>query len=403
MRRSKIGEGSIYREGATGRWRAAFTIGTDGRGRQIRRTVSAKTEREVIAKRNELLLELLQGDKSPERMRVETWAETWLGEIAINRLHPLVWQDTRGKIRKYVVPVLGDYLLGDVGAEEIRELHRYVRGAGVSERTVQIVHSVASTMMRDAVREGLIPMNPCDRVDRPRARSGDRSALSAYHAKAVLIKAAAECDPLTSLWASALMLGARRGELIGLERDRVHLDAGVVDLSWQLQTLPWAHGSGCGCGEGVKPFRCPARRHAVTPDFEFRECHGSRVFTRPKTTAGVRAVPLPEPLRLILAQHMDATTGGLHNLVWTTGAGLPLAEKKVTAGWREALRRVGAPALDFHSARHTTVSLLLEAGVSPEVIAQIVGHSSYLSTRTYMHIPQAMTTRAMQQLGQLLG
>ncbi|MHA6556194.1 tyrosine-type recombinase/integrase [Corynebacterium pyruviciproducens] len=403
MKHSKIGTGSIYRESATGRWRAAFTVGYDGAGRQIRKTVTAKDKNSCIKKRNELMLKLMQQTETPEKISMETWCEKWLREIAREKLHPLVYQDNKGKVRKYIIPCLGAYPVREIGAEEVRELHAFVRTAGVTDRTVQIVHSLLSTILHDAVREGICTSNACVRVDRPRAVLRERPALSVYHAKRVLFAAAEAGDPLTSFWAAALMLGARKGELIGLERSRVDLESGVIDLSWQMQTLPWRHGAHCSCANRQKfAAQCPQREHDVPSHFELRECHGSRVFTRPKTAAGLRVVPIPAPLIAVLHEQMSTQPAAENNLVWVTREGLPLAQKKITELWHTALARAGAPELDFHSARHTTVSLLLEAGVSPEVISQIVGHSSVLSTRNYMHVPASMARDAMSKLGELL-
>lgn len=45
------------------------------------------------------------------------------------------------------------------------------------------------------------------------------------------------------------------------------------------------------------------------------------------------------------------------------------------------------------------VTLLLEAGVSPEVIRQLAGHSTILSTRNYMHLGQDAARQALSVLG----
>lgn len=402
MKRVKtLGKGTIYKE-KDGRLRAGFTVGYDGTGKQLRRTVSARTEPELYRKREDLIKELLKSNMAPGSITVETWAAYWLTEIAADKLEPRVLEDTRGKVRKYITPCLGRYLLQDVGAEEIRELHRFVRSHGVSERTVQIVHSVASVMFKAAVREDKIDVNPCDKVDRPRALSRPREALSVMEARRIIMCSIKEEDPLASLWASALFLGCRKNELLGLERPRLDLELGFVDLSWQIKSLPWGHGPGCHCGEKVKPYQCPERITPMPPGYEHRHAVGSYYWTRPKTTKSVRATPLPSPLWAGLDAYIRATPTGRLGLVWAKENGDPLSPRAVTAAWREACKRSGAPAVDFHCARHTTVSLLLEGGVSPEVIAQIVGHSTIASTRQYMHVNHRMAREAMDSLADVM-
>ena len=49
----------------------------------------------------------------------------------------------------------------------------------------------------------------------------------------------------------------------------------------------------------------------------------------------------------------------------------------------------------IHEARHTTATLLLEAGVDPKVIQAILGQSSMVATRGYQHVSQSLTRTAM--------
>jgi hypothetical protein len=44
------GEGTLYQRSTDGRWLGSIQFGHDGRGRPIRKYVSAKTEREALRK-----------------------------------------------------------------------------------------------------------------------------------------------------------------------------------------------------------------------------------------------------------------------------------------------------------------------------------------------------------------
>jgi hypothetical protein len=62
----------------------------------------------------------------------------------------------------------------------------------------------------------------------------------------------------------------------------------------------------------------------------------------------------------------------------------------------------GQPAR-FHDLRHTCVSLLLEAGVPPHVVREIVGHSAIDVTMTiYAHASLDEKRRALDRLGDQL-
>ena len=57
-------------------------------------------------------------------------------------------------------------------------------------------------------------------------------------------------------WSVALALGIRQSEAIGLRWKFVHLDAGTIEVGWQLRRARYRH----GCDD---PAACTAGRHRV--------------------------------------------------------------------------------------------------------------------------------------------
>ncbi len=51
------------------------------------------------------------------------------------------------------------------------------------------------------------------------------------------------------------------------------------------------------------------------------------------------------------------------------------------------LHRVGLPHIRVHDLRHTTASILLEAGTHPKIVQDLLGHSTIrLTLDTYSHL-----------------
>lgn len=415
------GEGSVYQRKSDGMWVCAIDLGTGPDGKRRRKTVTARNKPDLIAKRRQLIRDIEDGiNVAHTGMTVAAWLDKWHADICKPRVHPRVWSDYGSQIETHLKPNIGKAKLDKVTPTMVRDMHKAIaatpkrvgRGVStsgelVSSRTVEVCHNILSRALKDAVREGLLRDNPCERVDKPKVRSVERKPITADQAKAVLLAAEGAADPFTAMWTAALLLGARKSELLGLTWDRVDLQSGTVDLAWQLQQLPWRHGCGTQrgkvwpCGK-MAPKACPRRLQDVEADFEYVRVHEALCFTRPKTSASIRLIPAPALLTQALAAHKATATENAHGLVWTRGDGTPVRHKDAVEAWHKACDRAGVPKCDLHATRHTAATLLLELGVSPEVIAQILGHSTIVSTRGYMHVNTQLAAGALTQLGQAL-
>lgn len=368
-------------------------FGTAPNGKRIRREITAKSRNELVQKRRTAIADSAKRNWVSGRVpTVEQWATTWLNDVAAPRIRPGVRQNYASYIRLHIAPTIGARRLDKLTPNDIRSMHKAMDDRGLSPRTIQAVHNTLSKCLGDAVREELIFSNPCDRMDKPRAVSRQRGAFSRAEVKAILDTAKDDGAAAYSRWLAALMIGARQGELLGMEWDRVDLDAAMMDTSWQVQRIPWRHGDACGCGVDAPPRFCPAREPDCPASMEVRPCHGGVWFQRPKTAASIRLIPIPDQLLGALRAWREESIG--EGLVWHDH-GRPWEPRVDRARWKDLCQRAGVRGLDLHSARHTMVSLLLDSGVSPEVIRQIAGHSTVLSTRQYMHVDSQQAREAL--------
>lgn len=386
------GEGAIKWSESKRLWRCVIDLGYKPDGSRHRVELTAKSKNALIDKRRDKIREIEDGTYTSGRVpTVSAWWTHWCDTVAFQRVRPTTLDNYRSYGRVHI-PHIGKRKLDKLTVDDVRHLHQKMREGGASDRTVQAVHNTLSKAMKDAVREGIIRQNPCDRMDRPKANSDERGAYSLAEARAIITTAKGDGPRWESRWLMALMLGARQAECLGLEWDRVDLTGGTVDVSWQVQRISWTHGPKCGCKAGTSAARCPHRVPDAPSHLDIRHCHAGVWFTRPKTAASVRHIPLPRPLLVALRAWREETTGT--GLVWHD-MGKPLLPRDDVKAWKELCGRAGVRALTLHSARHTMVTLLLDAGVDPEVIRQIAGHSTILSTRGYMHVSLEQARRAL--------
>ncbi|SDR77767.1 tyrosine-type recombinase/integrase [Corynebacterium timonense] len=391
--------GNIYRKKSTGLWAFTIDLGVTPDGKRHRREITAKRKDKLVEKRRKAMKDVLDGTyitgTSPT---VAAWWTHWCDTIAAPRVRPNVLANYRSYGRVHVIPAIGRQKLDALTVDHVRFLHSTMRDGGASSRTVQAVHNTLHRVLTDALREGKVPFNVCDRMDKPRASSREREALSAAEVRALVNVIEAEPPMWRARWLMALRLGARQGECLGMEWERVDLSPGQesADVSWQLQRVPWRHGAGCPCREGVSPARCPQREPAAPEGFEIRPCYKGLWFQRPKTAASIRRAPMTPDLAAALRVWREES--GAEGLVFRVN-GKPILARDDTAAWRELCVRAGVRPVDLHSARHTMVTGLLEAGVDPEIIRQIVGHSTLVSTRHYLHVSQDAARAALTAWG----
>jgi integrase len=394
------GDGGLYKR-ADGLWIGVVDMPTAD-GKRRRRTVSSKSRAEAARKLNELKAAVAAGQVTGSpRMTVAQWLDYWLEDICRYRVRPTTLRYYEGAIRLYVKPQLGGRRLADLSQADVRAMHRALQAD--STRAAVKAHQTLQKSLADAVREGIIPRNVAALTEKPKHVVQTRGALTMAQARQLVVAALEAGDPLASRWAAALLLGARQGELLGLEWSRVDLDAGLVDLSWQLQLSQKAHGCDGDCGR-QRPGFCPSAVWNLPPGVEYRECYKSLIWTRPKTSAGTRVVPVIAPLLLLLREHAKATAGqpNPHGLVWHHADGRPLYPSDDQDSWSAALARADIEHVPLHVARHTTATLLMEAGVPEDVRMQIMGHNSVVAQRGYVHVDQSLTRKALLELESLL-
>ncbi|MGN6523269.1 MAG: tyrosine-type recombinase/integrase [Actinomycetes bacterium] len=401
------GEGGL-RQRPDGLWEGTVDLGYGGDGKRRRKYVYSKDYKKAVAKLRAARrqAEDTAGAMPTAGQTVESWLRHWLDDIAAPRLKPRALQGYRTAVHRHLIPHIGARRLTALQPQHVRDLHRALEQVPLAAGTILKAHRVLAKALTDAQREGRVARNVATLVDAPRKSTADQQVLTVEDALTLL--RATRGTPAGSRWGAALFLGARQGECLGLEWDRVDLDDGVADLSWQLQRLGYVHGCQTGRPADGEPWACgrrfagdcPTARLEVPAGFEHRVLHGALCLTRPKSRAGRRVVVLPRPLLDLLREHRAATTGD--GLVWTTSDGRPIDPRADYQAWVDTLAKLKLPPVKLHAARHTTATLLLAAGVDAEVIRSILGHSAVVTTRGYQHVDRTLQTRAAEKLGQAL-
>lgn len=314
---------------------------------------------------------------------VGEWFDYWIYECVYPQLRPRTADGYRSAVATHIVPNLGAATpLVAIRAADIRRMQHVVRQHR-SPTTVRNVHTIAARGFDAAVREEEIQRNPVRLVEQPRPARPKLDVPTTAEVKHLLTALKTRPDGLK--WMTYILTGARRGEVVGLEVDRVGTH---LDISWQMQTLRR--------GETGRPI--------APPDFEYRHLYGGFFLTRPKSRAGWRTVPLISPLREMMEHHLATMEPNEWGLVFTR-KGRPIDPNMETRLWPAVQRELlGAERhVRLHDLRHAAVDLLYAADVAEELIVELVGHSTRAMTRSYKspaHLDRL--TRAMSNVESLL-
>ena len=395
------GEGGIY-QSADGMWHASIELGWAG-GKRRRWTAKSKSKARLLEKVAHARTELTStGTIARKDLTLADWMPRWL---TTQREYAPKTYDARARASRQIIATLGStplYRLTPLGVQaEVDAI------AAERIETARKYLEALSLALDAAVREGLVTRNVAKHAKKPSALSEDdveREPLTTADARALLAKTAKK--RLGSMWAFVLLTGTRKGEATGLTWDRLDLEAGTADISWQLQRVRWVHG--CGSPTTCRTKRgadCPARTLALPKSRKYVVLDGTLVLAGPKTKRSRRLIPLAPALVKALKAHRKATMGkpNPHNLVWTRDEdGYPLTPEDALRAWHADLSEHKIDPTPLHASRHTTATLLMELGVPDKVIAELVGHVKVTTTRGYQHVDLTATRAAVAELGDLL-
>jgi integrase len=394
---NRKGMGGLYKD-ARGYWVAAIELPSRD-GKRRRKVIRSKVRAEVVTKLEDLKRELRDnGDIDTQDLTVKQWFTYWLTNIVVREVRPKTAERYRNITEHWVIPIIGGKKLKQLTATGIRSVTDAMVREGGSPTTALTAHRIISVALEWAVREGRLPKNPAKLMAAPRKATANLDALDLQEALDLYAHVRDAGGPGFALWATTLLTGARRGEVIGLQADRV---SDVLDISWQLQRLTWQHGCVPGCGY-KRGSDCPKRHLNLPHDYEHQHITGGLFLTRPKSRSGWRTPPLVEPLAGILRTHLAEFPPGPNGFVFTNH-GKPIDPSEHSRAWRKLLEQTGIEKnVRLHDVRHTTVDLLTIAGVPDDVIMQIVGHASRLQTNAYRRRNDVARMRlGMTALGEL--
>lgn len=388
--RSARGTGTIRKKAVTRNgkkyeyWEARYTAGVDpGTGKQIQRSITGKTQKEVAQKLRDATAAIDNGTyTAPNKQTLGQWLDTWAGAY-LGSVKPRTVDLYKSYIRVYIKPAMGAVRLESLNTHTIQEFYNRLAKEGkeirtkdkrgkvtithgpLSPKTVKNVHGVLHKALQQAVLIGYLRFNPADACTLPRIEKKELAPLDDVQIAAFLKEI--QGHSMEALFTVTLFTGLREGEVMGLMWDCVDFDAGTITVNKQLQRLRG--------GGGEYRFISPknGKSRTITP--------AASVMSILKHH---RAEQAAQRLR---AGNLWENSG----LVFTDELGHHLAQAAIYRNFKSVAAAIGRPDARFHDLRHSYAVAAIRSGDDIKTVQETLGHATAAFTLDiYAHVTAQM-------------
>lgn len=391
-KRGAAGTGSIRKKTVTRKgkeytyWEARYTAGYDpGTGKQVQRSITGKTQKEVAQKLRRVIAELDQGTYlAPGRITVSEWLDTWVKDY-LGNTKPHTKKSYQSTIKNHINPAIGAIKLTSLTPIHVQKLINSIRstkktalGDKVNPKTVKNVHGVLHSALNQAVQCGLIRTNPADRTILPKRTKADIHILDEQQIPAFF--KAIEGHPFQYLYMTDLFTGMRQSELLGLQWSDIDFDAKTITIKRQLQYL--------GTIDGGYQYATPKNnksRLIMLPDIAVQALKNQKAKQSEMQLALGKAWNNPD------------------NLVFTDVLGGHLKHDVIYRNLKRIFAQMGVPDMRFHDLRHSYAVISLQSGCDVKTVQENLGHyAAAFILDTYGHVTEHMRRESTDKINQFV-
>lgn len=366
MKRRANGE-ATFRRRKNGTWEGRWSYIDPATGKPRRLSFYGPTRKAVSDKIDEARDRLRDGLAVKDTtMRLSEWLTTWTTvNLPASRLRESTQMSYESVVRTRIQGTdLANTPLKQIRPSKIDAWVLDMREKGVAPSTQLRAYNVLSRILKAAVRDGLLAKNPVAAVDRPPGGRPHRAVLLPHEVHAILTHALTTKHWLFPLLQLIAVTGIRRGEALGLRWDAVDLERGRLTISTSL---------------------APTRKGTQIGDVKTTSSHRTLML-------GPEVVEMLTQLKATQReQQLAAGVVGGEGVVFARPDGRPLSPDTVNRHFRTiavacGVERAATERFGLHSMRHQGATAMLDAGLSPRVVADWLGHSSPRTTlEVYSH------------------
>ena len=409
--RRAAGTGSIHKKTVTRKgeeydyWEAQVTVGYDpGTGKQIRKTYTGKSMKEVREKMQAAAAAVQTGDYfEPSKITVAAWFDLWFQDYCGDKKFLTVKQ-YKSMTETHIKPALGAVKLSKLTPPMIQKFYNELQRTGrtitekdkktgkittrqepLSAKTVKNIHGIMSKALSTAVDVGYIKSNPTERVTLPRVEKKEIHPLTDAQVKAFM----QECrgHEYERVFKLILFTGLREGEALGLTWDCVDFTTGTLKITKQLQKRPERDG-----GYTLAPLKNDKARTITAAPFVMQ------LLREQEKTQLLQRLQAGEVWQGW--QSMEERKTGF---VFTRDTGRYLDVTMVYKRYKKLAAAIGVPESRVHDLRHTFAVLSLQNGDPIKTVQDNLGHATAAFTLdVYGHVSEKMKEDSAARMQQYI-
>ena len=388
-RKSAAGTGTIRKKTVTRNgkeytfWEARYTVGRDpGTGKQIQKSITGKTQKEVAKKLKEVTSAIDSGTYvAPNKMTVGQWLDIWQAEY-LGAVKPRTVDSYKATIRTHLKPGLGAIKLESLAAHTIQSFYNSLsspRGdrEPLSAKSVKNIHGVLHKALQQAVANGYIRFNPTDPCVLPKVIKKELKPLDEAQITAFL--KAIQGHRYEDLFIVTIFTGMREGEVLGLQWGCVDLTKGTITINKQLQKVRGSKGE-----YTLAPTKNGKSRTLAIAPFVVS------VMKR------VRKTQLENRLRYGECWEDSG-------FVFTDELGRHLKHQTVYLDFKKVVEGIGSPETRFHDLRHSYAVASIKSGDDIKTVQENLGHATAAFTLdVYGHVTEKMKQESADRMEQFI-
>ena len=358
-------------------WEARYTAGYDpGTGKQIQRSVSGKTQKEVAKKLKEATAALDAGTYvAPSKMTVGEWLDIWTAEY-LGGVKPSTLYSYKAVVRNHLKPQLGAIRLEALSPHMVQTFYNNLSPTH-SPKTVKNIHGIFHKALQKAVLNGYIRFNPANDCELPKQVRQELQPLDEDQIKTFL--KAIKGNPYEDLYITTLFTGMREGEICGLMWDCVDLKNGILTINKQLQYV-----------------RSSSGQYRMVPT---KNSKGRSITLPPFVIAVLRRVKKQQLENRLRYGECWENSG----FVFTDELGRHMKPQNVYREFKRIVTAMGTPATRFHDLRHSYAVAAIRSGDDIKTVQENLGHATAAFTLDiYGHVTKQMKQESADRMEQFI-